>query len=417
MSITIVGLGPGDPVLGDESVSRFLDACAERGIQVEMVSRVGHVDSVLAALNVDIAEGLQVVDSASVAGAYHPPINPDIPALVLNISSAEVLISVQRVLLNQYPDHHHVRLVTPTLDVSETPLSGLTQHRPVFPVALFIPPYLASGDQPQPGSMVTSFEGFQSTVAHLRAPDGCPWDRKQTHQSLRQNLIEEAYEVVDAIDSGDVDHVREELGDLLMQVVIHAQIATDDGEFRMADIIRGIDAKLKRRHPHVWGSVDVNGDTGQVLANWEEIKAQERADKGEQERSLLDGVSQALPALSQGHEYDVRAIRVGFDWPDVEGVVDKVHEEIAEILAAQTPGERLHEIGDLLLAVVVWARWLDVHPEDALRAANRRFYERFTYIERKAREQGRTLQEMSLDEMDALWNEIKAHQNNTDQSG
>ncbi len=416
MSITIVGLGPGDPMLGDESVLRFLDTCAERGIQVEIVSRVGHVDSVLAALNVDINDGLQIVDSDSVAGAYHPPINPDIPALVLNMSSAEVLTSVQQVLLNQYPDHHAVKLVTSTLDVSEMSLSGLTQHRLIFPSALFIPPLLASltGDKPQPGGMVTGFEGFQATVAHLRAPDGCPWDRKQTHQSLRQNLIEEAYEVIDAIDSGDVDHIREELGDLLMQVVIHTQIATDEGEFRMADIIRAIDTKLKHRHPHVWGSVDVNGDTEQVLANWEAIKAQERADKGEAERSLLDGVSKALPALSQGHEYDVRAIRVGFDWPDAAGVLDKINEEIEEVLAAETPDERFHEIGDVLLAIVVWARWLDVHPEDALRAANRRFYDRFTYIERKAREQGRAIQELSLEEMDALWEEIKAHQNNSE---
>ncbi len=194
-------------------------------------------------------------------------------------------------------------------------------------------------------------------------------------------------------------------------MVLHSQIAVDEGEFHMAEVIRTIDAKLKRRHPHVWGDVDVQGDPQVVTVNWEKIKAAERAENDEEGRSALDGVSKALPALAQAHEYDERAVRLGFDWADEAGVIDKVREEVAEVIAARTDAERFQEIGDLLLVTAVWARWLGVNPEDALRAANRRFYERFSYIERKAHEQGRSVSDMTLAEMDALWNEIKAQQN------
>lgn len=261
------------------------------------------------------------------------------------------------------------------------------------------------------------FDDLIRIMTTLRGPHGCPWDREQTHRSLRKNLIEEAYEVLDAIDEGDALHLSEELGDLLLQVVLHTQIAIDDGEFDMADVIRQIDGKLKRRHPHVWGDVDVNDDPVQVSVNWEQIKAAERAESGQEERSALDGVSRALPALAQAHEYDERAVRLGFDWPDENGVIDKVREEIAEVIAAETPDEKFHEIGDLLLVIAVWARWLGISPEDALRAANRRFYERFSYIERRAREQGRAVPDMTLAEMDALWDEIKAQQNHRGGSG
>lgn len=406
---------PGDPMIAEGTVTRLLAACRSEGIKVEVVNGVSFVEPTLAALGVDALPGLQLVDAIDVAAAHHPPINPDYPALVAQLYSRPLASEAKLTLMNQYPDEHPVTLVhaagTSEARVEPVPLFEIDRGQITHLTSLYVPPFDSA-----PGA-VTSFEGFQNTIAHLRAPDGCPWDREQTHQSLRKHLIEEAYEVLDAIDAGDIGHLREELGDLLVQVVLHAQIAVEEGEFYMAEVIRQIDAKLKRRHPHVWGDVDVQGRPDVVLANWEKIKAAERAEDGEERASVLDGVSRALPALAQAHEYDIRAVRLGFDWADESGVVDKVREEVEEVIAAETEAERFHEIGDLLLVTAVWARWLGINPEDALRAANRRFYERFTYIERKARERGRSVSDMTLDEMDALWNEIKAQQNGPGAAG
>jgi tetrapyrrole methylase family protein/MazG family protein len=239
-------------------------------------------------------------------------------------------------------------------------------------------------------------------VAHLRAPDGCPWDREQTHESLRAGLLEEAYESVTAIDRGDTEALREELGDLLLQVLLQTQIATEAGEFKMPDVIAGIDSKLKHRHPHVWGGRSVE-DTQEVLHNWEELKREEKGRRS----SVLDGVPGALPALQQADTYGRRVARVGFDWPDVSGVADKVREELAELESTSTREGQEAELGDLLFAVANWARWLDVAPETALRKANARFAHRFRCLERTARERGLDIAELSIDELEELWQEAK----------
>lgn len=403
---------PGDPMVAEGTVTRLLAVCREKGIAVRVVSGVSFMEPTLAALGMDALPGLQLVDATDLASAYHPPINPDYPALVAQLYSRGLASDVKLTLMNQYPDDHAVTLVhaagTAEQRVEPLALYEIDRRKVSHLTTLYVPPLEAIE------GAVTSFEGFQNTIAHLRAPEGCPWDREQTHQSLRRNLLEETYEVLEAIDAGDSDRLREELGDLLLQVVLQTQIAIDEGEFNMGEVIRHIDAKIKRRHPHVWGDVDVKGSVAQVAVNWEHIKAQERAENGEGRRSALDGVPKTLPALAQAHEYDQRAVRLGFDWADEAGVIAKVREEIAEVIAAQTQAERFREIGDLLLVVAVWARWLGVNPEDALRAANRRFYERFTYIEERAREQGRSVSDMTMEEMDALWNEIKAQERQED---
>jgi tetrapyrrole methylase family protein/MazG family protein len=264
-------------------------------------------------------------------------------------------------------------------------------------VTLYVPP-LAD---------VTSFEGLQETVAHLRAPEGCPWDREQTHESLRTGLLEEAYESVTAIDRGDTEALQEELGDLLLQVLLQTQIATEAGEFKMPDVIAGIDSKLKYRHPHVWGGRSVEG-TQEVLHNWEELKREEKG----QRSSVLDGVPEALPALQQADTYGRRVARVGFDWPDVAGVVEKVREEVAELESASTREHQEAELGDLLFAVANWARWLGVEPETALRKANARFADRFRHLEREARDHAFDIAELSIDELEALWQEVKRNEAN-----
>jgi tetrapyrrole methylase family protein/MazG family protein len=249
-------------------------------------------------------------------------------------------------------------------------------------------------------------ESFQETIARLRAPGGCPWDRKQTHRSLRGNLVEEAYETLEALDREDPRALTEELGDLLLQILLHAQIATEAGDFRMADVIAGIDEKIHRRHPHVFGETRVDG-VDQVLRNWEDIKAAERSGAAEKKKGLLDGVPISMPALEQAVSLQKRAARVGFDWPSVDGVKAKLAEEIGELEAARDDDERSSELGDVLFAVANYARWLKVDPESALREANARFRRRFAGVEAGAARIGKPLREMSIEELDALWEEAK----------
>jgi tetrapyrrole methylase family protein / MazG family protein len=261
----------------------------------------------------------------------------------------------------------------------------------------------------------TSFESFAEIVAHLRAPNGCPWDREQTHESLRKHLLEESYEAISAIDSGDFADMREEFGDLLLQVVLQSQIASEEEQFNVNQVIQGIHSKIVRRHPHVFGELKLEGIDG-VLANWEKLKEQERRElalSGPEEKNggkgLLEGVPVALPALSQAQEYQDRVARVGFDWPEIEGVLDKIKEEIEEIKQAETDFELASEIGDLFFAIVNLARWKHIDAESALRATNLKFKKRFAYVEQGARKQGRDLSALSLDEMESLWQAAKAH--------
>ena len=251
------------------------------------------------------------------------------------------------------------------------------------------------------------FDTLVAIIAKLRAPDGCPWDKEQTHKSLRENLLSETYEVLTALDDGDKEKLCEELGDLLLQIVLHAQIGNEEGEFSMAGIIQGISQKLIRRHPHVFGEVQVDGVKG-VLQNWEKLKAAERKANGEEKtKGLLDGVPLAFPALAQAQQIQDRASRVGFDWDDIQGVWDKVYEEVQELHAAKNEAEIQDEVGDLLFAAVNLARWLKVDAESALRGTTLKFRRRFAHVEKRARESGRQLMDMKLPEMDLFWDEAK----------
>jgi len=252
----------------------------------------------------------------------------------------------------------------------------------------------------------TSFESFQEVVARLRAPDGCPWDREQTHLSLRTHLLEETYEALSAMDKEDPEKMAEEFGDLLLQIVLNAQIASETGGFDMAEVVRRINEKIIRRHPHVFGDLEVAGVPG-ALRNWEKLKAQERKEKDTGEKGLLDGVPAALPALSQAQEYQDRAARVGFDWPEIEGVLDKIAEEVREVKSSRDPHELVAELGDLFFSLVNLARWKQVDAESALRQANLKFKQRFAQLEQGAARQGRHPSELSLAEMESLWQEAK----------
>jgi MazG family protein len=252
-----------------------------------------------------------------------------------------------------------------------------------------------------------SFSELVALMTKLRGPDGCPWDRKQTFESLKPFIVEESYEVVDAIDKNDRGALAEELGDFLLQAVFVAEIAREEGSFDIGDVITAIHNKLVRRHPHVFGDVEAK-DAEQVLVNWEKLKNEER--KAE-DKSVLAGVPQSLPALLKASRLTEKAARVGFDWRRAEDVFAKIDEEVGELRDAvdgKNPQDIHDEIGDLLFSIANIARKLDVNAEEALQSANRKFMRRFESMERSVRGGGRNLDQLTLEQMDALWDEAKA---------
>jgi tetrapyrrole methylase family protein/MazG family protein len=263
------------------------------------------------------------------------------------------------------------------------------------------------------------FEKLVAVQARLRSPNGCPWDREQTHQTLRTYLIEEAYEVLEALDSGDDAKFAEEMGDLLLQIVFHSQIANEEGRFSVSDVLREIHDKMVRRHPHVFGEIRAK-DSAEVLRNWEQIKAHENrlkseadktsANKTAAEPSLLDGVSRALPATLEGFQLTRKAARIGFDWEDAGGVIEKLAEETEELrnaLNSEDEGRIEVELGDLLFAAINLSRFLKTDPEIALKKANSKFSRRFRAMEKAARASGREFKELAREEMEALWDAAK----------
>lgn len=244
-------------------------------------------------------------------------------------------------------------------------------------------------------------------IDRLRSPDGCPWDRKQTSETLKPYLVEETYEALDAIDSGDADHVREELGDVLLQIMLHAQIAFEDETFHIGDVIEGLSRKMIHRHPHVFSDASVDG-ADDVIRNWEKIKAKEKSNRG-----ALDGVPGALPGLLKAYRMGQKASRVGFDWPDISGVRGKVDEELNELDEAVVEGDSAkiaHEMGDLLFAVAQWARHLGVDPEESLRQCCTRFKNRFAFVEKSANDAGRILSDMAPEDLDHYWEQAKKNE-------
>jgi len=247
-----------------------------------------------------------------------------------------------------------------------------------------------------------SFDTLVKTVALLRSPEGCPWDREQTHISLKSLLLEECYEVLEAIDGENPQELAEELGDVLIQVVFHAQMASEAGRFSLRDVIHRINDKIRRRHPHIFGDVKVSS-AQEVKVNWDRIKQKERGDA-----SILEGVAKELPALAYSQVMQDRASRAGFDWDSMGGVLEKVAEEARELAQATSSKERTREMGDLLFALVNVTRWLGLQGEDALRQANNRFYRRFTYMEELCRQRGLNFVTLPLEQKEALWQEAKA---------
>ncbi|MEE8120701.1 MAG: nucleoside triphosphate pyrophosphohydrolase [Anaerolineales bacterium] len=391
---------PGDPMIGEATVSALLRLTSAENLSVRVLHGISFVEPCLGLLGIDALDGLSIYDALEIAGRYHPPFPPDTPVLVGQLYSKLVAADVKLTLMNQYPPEHPASLLhmagTDDGWKEDLPLAEIDHSGSIgYMTTLFLPEL----------PLESAFENFQETVAHLRAPDGCPWDIKQTHQSLRNHLMEEAYEALQALDTEDMDALQEELGDLLLQIVLHAQIATEEGFFTTSDVIASIQSKIIRRHPHVFADQDVE-DVDQVLLNWEALKEAERENDGSG-KGILDGVPIDLPALTQAEEIQARVARVGFDWPHIDGVLEKLEEELAEVQEAVEDDHVASEVGDLLFAVVNYARWKGVDPEAALREASRRFRRRFTDVEKQARVAERKLSELTIDELEELWQAAK----------
>ncbi len=421
---------PGHPLVAEATTRRLLVLAREQGLSTRIIAGISFIESVCEALELDpFDRGLQLVDALDLgmpAGApwcgddawiqkqggdgYEPPaipfpLLPTRPALLSQLYNRRTASDAKLTLLQRYPADHPVTLVSGAGSTSEprirtVPLRELDHLAELDHLTVaYLPPISALEDR-------HGIDGIGWVVARLLGPGGCPWDREQTHLSLRPYLLEETHEVLEALDAGDHAGLSEELGDLLLQILMHSEMARQAGDFDFGDVLAELASKLIRRHPHVFGDVAVAG-SGEVLRNWEGIKRSEHAAKGSSRKSVLDGVPVGLPALAAAQKLGDKAARAGFDWPDVEGVWAKVREEMAELQGA-LPETREEELGDLLFVLARLAAWLGVDAETALRAANAKFRRRFSTVETLTA--GRPLDQMAPDELDVLWNRAKSGQ-------
>ena len=409
---------PGHPLFAEEAVRLILEGAKRAEIPVQIVGSGSFLEAALSAVGISLGDGCDVRDALTLR--ERDAIGPKGEILVggLDVSRGILLYQVydsasashaKLSLMRHYPDDWEIAIirqagVSGAESVARVPLFRLDREPVDHLTSVYVPPLPPEFRKPD-------FAALVGLMARLRSPNGCPWDREQTHATLRKYFIEETYEVLEAIDADDPDLLCEELGDALLQVVFHAQLASETGDFDADDVIGRIVAKLVRRHPHVFGTTTA-ADSAEVLKNWEQIKRTEKAHDADWRPSALDGVPKGLPALMQAMEISKRAVKVGFEWPDFPAVLAKLDEEMAELkaeLAADPPDKArvFAELGDLLFTLVQVARWQKLDPEDALRQMQARFSARFRFMESKAREQNQTLDSLPLTELDALWDAAK----------
>jgi tetrapyrrole methylase family protein/MazG family protein len=395
---------PGNPWVAEKTVDLICKLARERHLAVEVLHGMSSLEAVYGELGLDPTAGLAVLDALDGSDMQ---LNPGLPTLIAQVYNRFVAADLKLTLLEHYSPDHPVSVVTDagTESVRQVtlPLHELDRREYGHAEMVYLPGFSAP---PGPGLRLEELAGI---MERLRDDGGCPWDQEQTHQSLRPYLIEETYEVLDALDAEDPAKLAEELGDLMLQIVFHAQIAAENGSFTLADPLRLICEKLVRRHPHVFADVMVSG-SGEVLANWRQIKQGEREKDGSCPGNILDTVPRAFPALLEAAKVQARAREVGFDWPDMEGPLQKVREELAELLQAVAEKDAagiLEELGDLLFAVVNVSRFAGVEPENALRLATGKFRRRFAQVTDLAAQRGIDMNEATLAELDVLWDEAK----------
>ncbi len=386
---------PGHPLVAERTVSLLLERAAGPGATVRVYPAVSYADAAAVALGVDFGR-VQLCDALDLR------IDAQRPALISQLLDRDTASGLKLALLEIYPPDHQVAFLsalgTHTESVTWVPLSEVDRSPSGHLDALYVPALDGLED-------VRRLDGVEAVVRRLHAPEGgCPWDLEQTHESLRPHMLEEAYEAIEAIDADDAARLSEELGDVLLQVLMHASVAERSGEFSLGDVTEHIARKLIRRHPHVFGDTAA-ATAEQVYQNWEALKQQEKP-----RDSILEGVPVTLPALAASQSIQGRARRIGFDWPDIEGPLNKLVEEVREFAHAEKPVEREDEFGDILFVVVNVADHLGIDAEQALRAANAKFRRRFGRLEQIARDEGVDLRELDLAGLDRLWDRAKAQE-------
>ena len=418
---------PGSPLVAEKTVVLLREQAKAQNLELAIKPSMSFLDLAYVALGIDPIAGLRIIDAQDFgaiadAGQY--------PLMITQVYSQLVASDLKIALMENLPDEYELYFLRNMgLEDEEcrpVKLFELDRQPKIDHLtSVYIPPMgedenmpcsiMAFGEDEEEEAVenmvdTASFDDVDiqplvDVMRTLREPGGCPWDREQTHASIRSNMIEEVYEYLEAVDAEDTEGMREELGDILMQIVFHARMAEEAGHFDLQDVIDEVVDKLIRRHPHVFGETKVTG-SDEVLVNWEAIKKTEKTER----KHVLDGVTQGLPALLRAYKLQSKAAKVGFDWPDVKGVWDKVQEELVELQEALASGDRAaaeNELGDVLFALVNYARHQKIEPEVALNGTNNRFAKRFAHVESCVEASGKVWQDFSLDELDQFWDEAK----------
>ncbi|WAA11361.1 nucleoside triphosphate pyrophosphohydrolase [Fervidibacillus albus] len=393
---------PGHPLVAEKTVQLLFEKSKGR-CKVDVFGGQSFLDALFQSVRIDPIEGFQLLDGTSFR---KDDINPTQHCIIGQMYDTFTASNIKLELMEIYPDDYEVYIITAAgttgESVKRTPLYMLDRDFHVTNLtSLYIPPVR------QEEILYKRFSYLRNVIATLRGPNGCPWDKKQTHKTLKKYMLEEAYELLEAIDEKDDAHIVEELGDVLLQVMLHGQIGEDDGYFSIDDVIETLVRKMIRRHPHVFGDSTAQ-NAEEVVENWQAIKEKERSGK---EKSLRNKISKDVPALMQAQEIQKEAAKLGFDWKEVTFVFDKVVEELNELKEAVNDSEKTddikNEMGDVLFSVVNLARHLSVHPEEALLQTNGKFLKRFAFIEEEVKKRGESMENLPLEKLDLLWEEAK----------
>ena len=395
---------PGHPLVAEQTVQNLIAAEVEGRVKLNMQGGQSFLDPIFGALRIDPIEGFQLLDGTAMT---QHDINMRQHILIAQVYDAFSASEVKLTLMEKYRDDYPVTIVTAAGSSQEklttVPLYELDQMDEINNLTtVYVPPVTSYEDA------LKDWTTFRQIIADLRGPNGCPWDQKQTHESLKKYLLEEAHELLTAIDEEDDFAIVEELGDVLLQVFLHAQIGEDNGYFNLEEVLASINEKMIRRHPHVFGDVSVE-DAEEVVANWEAIKREEKGLQDSDEL-LLKGEYRASSSLQTAYNYQKRAAKVGFDWDSADGAWDKFIEEWAEFKEEMRNGNantKLDELGDVLFTIVNIARFYKLSPEEAMIHANEKFARRFAYVEQQVKLSGKPFEAFSLEQLDAFWNEAK----------
>lgn len=394
---------PGHPLVAESTVQMLLEKEKSLRIEIDIVGGQSFLDDMFTALKIDPIDGFQLLDGTMLR-SEELEIRHHI--IIAQVYDKFIASEVKLTLMEKFPDDYEIYIVTAAGSAREhiekVPLYKLDRAAEISNLtAVYVPPIK------EEELLYREFSKLRDVIRTLRGPEGCPWDKKQTHETLKKYLLEECYELLEAIDEKDDVHIVEELGDVLLQVMLHAQIGEDDGVFSIEDVIETLTRKMIRRHPHVFGDKQVD-DASEVVSQWEKIKEEEK--EGKVFPSILADISPTLPSLLKAYKLQEKAATVGFDWKEVEPIWDKLNEEIEEWVVEINEGTRENaekELGDVLFVIVNLARFYKLNPELALIQTNNKFMNRFQYIEKKVSEMGRDLTELTLDELDQIWDEAK----------